>query len=255
MSFTPMSSSSNRNVADCGPARRPTLSVCHVMPPFLISSSTRVNGPRRDARCRAVIQCLSPCRGDAPPSSSRRATASLRSSAASLAHTTINGVSASSLESASSPAESSLRTMSTSARLAASTSGRTMTGKTDFEALAAAISAAQLFNPYWLASCRCADASFKPSALARRFASLCRNSRDGWSGRVRREAFDVAMVNPFLECPVSAHGQEKVASVDSYEGGLSPFRGRVAAVRPASLYTPDARSRRAAGSPRAACAR
>jgi hypothetical protein len=41
------------------------------------------------------------------------------------------------------------------------------------------------------------------------------------------------MTNPFLERPVSANGQEKVPSIDSHDGGLGPFRGRAAAVRPA----------------------
>jgi hypothetical protein len=35
-------------------------------------------------------------------------------------------------------------------------------------------------------------------------------------------------MNPFLECPVSAHEQEKGAVINSLEGGLGPFRGRVA---------------------------
>jgi hypothetical protein len=46
---------------------------------------------------------------------------------------------------------------------------------------------------------------------------------------------DCGIVNPFLDRPASANGQEKVSLNDGLEGGLSPFRGRVAAGRPADV--------------------
>ena len=71
----------------------------------------------------------------------------LDTGSASLAHTRISGVSASPFASAGSPAASNVRTASTSARLAASTSGRTTTGWPGFAALTAAVRADQLLNP------------------------------------------------------------------------------------------------------------
>jgi hypothetical protein len=40
---------------------------------------------------------------------------------------------------------------------------------------------------------------------------LRKSSRDGLAGKARPGACDVGMVNPFLDRPVSANGQEQVA--------------------------------------------
>ncbi len=175
-----------------------------------MSNSTSATGPQRAAWCNGVVWFSPVWRGEAPAANRSSVTAMRRSAGVSLAQTCHSGVLTSLLRPLTgSPRASNSRTVASSARAAARESG--LPGDARVAPSTACISAAQVGYPYSRASCRCAVASFMSCALASRLACLRRCSRDGSAGNIRWGACGAGMMNPFLDCPVSADGQEKVS--------------------------------------------